>query len=277
MSLVEVRSMDLNATMARVAEQFRIGFEELTRHIEHPGESGGAREALLRRVLSDFLPKRVEVGSGFVIDASGGQSRQVDIVIYDSGLGTVFDVGGVSFFPCETVIAVGSVKTRIESNDALQDTLENIASVKALDRSNGGTNLPVTGPGYSMTPPFHFKPATEHRDQILGFIFTGVSMKEETLIAALQAWNSAHPPTVWPNIYCDFTRFLVSYETDDYLTTSAMDAKNLYVTGEEEQPRLLLTFLTLIASFVNEAHIARPPLFDYAQLKNTIHRDYPLT
>jgi hypothetical protein len=166
--------------MAKQAASFRNEFDELAREIDHPGESGTAREHALRELLRRYLPRRVAVDTGFVIDAAGGQSRQVDVVLYDRDSATVWDVSGVKYFPCETVIAVGEVKTRIRTTRTLVDALNAVRSVKALDRSNGGTNLPITGPGYSMTPPFTFDP-TQPRDQILGFVFTGDSMNRPRL------------------------------------------------------------------------------------------------
>ena len=80
-----------------------------------PVKLGAAREHALRELLRRYLPRRVDVSTGFVIDVAGGQSRQVDIVLYDRDSATVWDVGGVRYFPCETVIAVGEVKASIRS------------------------------------------------------------------------------------------------------------------------------------------------------------------
>jgi hypothetical protein len=55
--------------MAKQAASFRNEFDELAREIDHPGESGTAREHALRELLRKYLPRRVEVDTGFVIDA----------------------------------------------------------------------------------------------------------------------------------------------------------------------------------------------------------------
>jgi hypothetical protein len=121
-----------------------------------------------------------------------------------------------------------------------------------------------------------FDPSRVHRDQILGFIFTGASLSQESLIQHLTDWLASKPRGLWPNIYCDYNDSLVSYEGAASLTTSAMDATNLYVTAPEERPNLLLLFVALLATFVNEAHVARPDLLSYAGITQTIHSDYPL-
>jgi hypothetical protein len=80
----------------------------------------------------------VEQG-GFVIDALVNESAEMDVVIYDKSLGTVFNtIEGERYFPCETVIAVGEVKTNVDFNATLTDALEKVRSVKRLDRSNEG-------------------------------------------------------------------------------------------------------------------------------------------
>ena len=137
-------------------------------------------------------------------------------------------------------------------------------------------NRPITGPGYSMSPPFFFDPLRNGRDQVFGFIFTGASLAEATLMNTLQEWTAAHERIVWPNLYCDFNTFLVSYEAEDGLSSDPMDATNFYVAGPEEHETLLLLFLAILSSFINAAHVARPELLDYAGIGQTIHSDYPL-
>lgn len=270
--------MQLNSAFSRVAAQFRIEFDELTREIEHRGEAGAAREEALRKILRRYLPQRVEVGTGFVVDACEGESKQIDLVLYDRTAALVLPVSHTQYYACETVIAVGSVRTSIESRESLIEVLDNVASVKALDRSNRGRNAnrPITGPGYSMSPPYVFDPVRDARDQIFGFVFTGHSLSETTLMETLRQWTASNPRAVWPNVYCDFNTCLVSYEAADGLTSSPMEATNFYVTAPEEREALLLLFTAILASFVNEAHVARPDLLSYARIGETIHTDYPL-
>jgi hypothetical protein len=55
---------------------------ELTRRIDHPGESGRAREQILTAFIRRLVPSTFGVSTGFVIDAVGGLSRQLDVVVY---------------------------------------------------------------------------------------------------------------------------------------------------------------------------------------------------
>jgi hypothetical protein len=261
--------MKLNSTFRTISKELRLEFDQLAKEISHNQSAGEAREEALRRQLARYLPRRVGIDRGFVVDAHGGESKQIDVVIYDQTVGTVFDVGGVKYFPCETVIAVGEVKSDIRSKEKLGDALDKIRSVKRLDRSNEGKNLIISGPGVSVRG-LTFNPTTKHRDQIFGFIFTSTSMTRETIIECLQSWNESTERRHWMNLFCDVSRFLISYECPERLYPSAMDATYLYCTRDSEMPDLFLLFCCILATFVDEAHVARPRYFDYAEIDRTM-------
>jgi hypothetical protein len=260
--------MQLSSTFRKISKFLAIEFDELAKEIEHSQESGQAREHALIGQLRKYLPQRVAVDRGFVIDASGKTSKQQDVIIYDRTVGTVFEIESVKYYPCESVIAVGEVKASINSSERMRDALDKIRSVKELDRSNGGKNRIVTGPGISFEP-FKFDPANEYRDQIFGFIFTSGSLERDTLIGLMQEFNKANPKQVWPNLFCDFKRWLISYEVPGGLHPSPMAATYLYCTRESEIQDLLLLFFCILATFVDMAHVARPSYFDYGGVKST--------
>lgn len=259
--------MRLKSTFRKLSEQFAIEFEQLSREIGHNLTAGEAREAALRSLLQKYLPQRVGIDRGFVIDALGGESKQMDMIIYDKTVGVVFEISGVKYFPCETVLAVGEVKSDITSRDKLQDALEKIRSVKELDRSNRGRNRIITGPGVSLEA-LRFDPATQHRDQVFGFIFTGSnSMSRETVIEHLQDYHGRTDRRFWMNLFCAHGRYLISYECDDGLYPSAMDAKYVYCTKDCEAADLLLMFYCILATFIDQAHVARPDYFSYGSIR----------
>ena len=143
----------------------------------------------------------------------------------------------------------------------MREALENIQSVKQLDRSNSGQNKIVTRPGISM--PLEFKPSLNHRDQIFGFVFTSASLAKDTIIELLQEFTRNNPRQVWPNLFCDINRMLISCECPGGLCSSAMDATFPYYTEDSEIEDLLLLFYCILATFVDEAHVARPNYFAY--------------
>ncbi len=269
--------MRLSSTFEKIARQFEIEFAELAREIDHNLSAGEARERTLATLLRKYLPQRAGVDRGFVIDAVGGQSQQIDLIIFDKSAGAVFEAAGVKYFPCETVLAVGEVKSDIVSTATFRDALSRIQSVKVLDRSNRGTNKPITGPGVSTEQIVRFDPATNHRDQIFSFVFTHISLRSPTLVSEFQDYLATHPRTLWPNLFCSFGDVILTYETDDgRVYPSAMEAKMIAITADTERKNLLLLFFCILASFVNEAHIARPEYFDYAYIKSTQIVSHPL-
>jgi hypothetical protein len=118
----------------------RMADELKERLVPHSGELGIAREEILRRFLRDNLPRRYEVSSGFVFDSSGEISQQLDIIIADALVAPRFEVsGGIRFYPCESVVAVGQVKTHVSSRREMWDAINNLRSVSLLDRNYPGT------------------------------------------------------------------------------------------------------------------------------------------
>jgi hypothetical protein len=248
--------MRLSSTFEKISREFKIKFDELSAEVSHNQTAGEAREYALVGLLKKYLPQRVGIDRGFVIDAHGNESKQIDIVIYDRTVGTVFEINRIKYFPCETVVAIGEVKSDINSVDKLKDALNKIKSVKELDRSNQGKNLIISGPGVSLQG-LEFNPATHHRDQIFGFIFTSTSMKRKSIIEYLQNHNERMDRRYWMNIFCGFNQFLISYECPGVLYPSAMDATYLYCTTENEIQSLLLLFYCILARAVDETHVAR--------------------
>ena len=82
-----------------------------------------------------FLPRAFAIGHGEIFSADNDMSKQVDVIIYDDLFSPVFrtDDGGI-LVPCEAVYGTAEVKTRLD-RDAWEVALENVASVKRLERA----------------------------------------------------------------------------------------------------------------------------------------------
>ena len=69
-----------------------------------------------------------------VFSANGESSRQIDIVIYDAIFSSVLMKDEKSqLFPCESVFGSIEVKTELKG-ETLEQGVENIVSLKRLDR-----------------------------------------------------------------------------------------------------------------------------------------------
>lgn len=101
-----------------------------------PDAVGDAMENTTLKKLEQLLPRTLAAGSGFVIDTEGHTSRQMDVVIYERFLCPVFsldDDKGSNYYPCEGVVAVGEIKSRVGKSE-FDDSIEKMESVKSLKR-----------------------------------------------------------------------------------------------------------------------------------------------
>ncbi|MBM4431458.1 MAG: hypothetical protein FJ026_14105 [Chloroflexi bacterium] len=180
---------------------------DLATAINHPGESGRAREQIIAEFFHRLLPRSYSISTGFVIDATGAISRQVDLVIYRNDYHPVFEIGGIKHFLVESVAVAMENKASIGSTDALHRALENIKSVKALDRTNRGKNYTLIGPqkGVTCNP-------DDFQHQIFGAIVTEQSLSRETLARELGCFFRANPNrNHWPNVYADIRNLSAIY------------------------------------------------------------------
>jgi len=117
------------AIMARVESEVHT----INGLFEHQGVKGGGNESVLIDLLKNFLPKKYGVDTGVVVDKTGAQSKQCDIVIYDAvNYPEIFSLTSAKFFPVDFVYATIEVKTTLDSQKA-KDAIANIRSVQSLD------------------------------------------------------------------------------------------------------------------------------------------------
>lgn len=101
-----------------------------------PGEIGYGREAALREKLQRVFGETLFLKHGFIFDSSGNVSLQQDIVVSERQFGLEFSLGstvGPTYFPCETVIAAGEVKSGLTRKELTNSFLK-CRSVKSLLR-----------------------------------------------------------------------------------------------------------------------------------------------
>lgn len=123
------------------AKKMRQDFETL-RPVPHRGLKGHEAEKLVKEFLRNHLPKRFDVGSGFIIDPKGDVSKQTDVVIYDAFNCPMYRVSDdAAFFPSDNVAAVVEVKSKLNKKE-LFNAFENIAAAKSLAKTKAPPNLP---------------------------------------------------------------------------------------------------------------------------------------
>lgn len=121
---------------ALAAKKLRQDFEELST-VPHNAAKGAEAEGLVRAFLSSRIPKRFEVGAGFIIDPLDTISRQTDVVIYDAFNCPVYRASeNAAIFPSDNVAAVVEVKSKL-TKEKLREAFENIHATKSLRKSGG--------------------------------------------------------------------------------------------------------------------------------------------
>jgi len=235
--------------IANEAERLVVAFRQ--KLISHHGEFGRAREEIVREFLRLQLPKRFSVSTGFVIDVHGKVSQQADIVVYDAQECPVFtSAGGVSFFPCEGVVCAGQVKSRVNSKKEYHDALENLQSIKALDRSAGGSNVALkTGDVIAQEK--------NHLDQIFTFVFViDHCLEEMSLLLALLDHLGSDQRFLWPNITYVFDKYFVTLGCQAGICPNPMDAFGMSVVKDVPNSELLLWFCRLVTQAVSVTNVA---------------------
>jgi hypothetical protein len=84
------------------------------------GDVGRYKEAILRKIISQFLPSNLKIGTGFIIGNSDHQfgqngeiSSQLDIIIYEDKSPVIFREGDFVIITESAVRAVIEVKTKV--------------------------------------------------------------------------------------------------------------------------------------------------------------------
>ena len=101
----------------------------------HNLEFGAYREKLVRGFLRAMVPNKLEISQGFLISRNERTSKQTDIVIYDRNNSPLIeDQLNNRFFPVESVVGIGEVKSIIYSKEDLKKILKTLAGNKYINR-----------------------------------------------------------------------------------------------------------------------------------------------
>lgn len=115
----------------------------------HHGEDGSYKEAILRKMIKRSLSPRYTIGTGFIVKTINGQtenSRQIDILIFDSSYPTLFSEGDFYIVTPNSVKAAIEVKTDIK-NQGLKKTVKKMNELGSfLDKHQlFGNDYPFVG------------------------------------------------------------------------------------------------------------------------------------
>lgn len=251
-----MNDVPLSALLATAAENMANSLR--AKLVPHPGERGTAREQIIRDFLATHLPRRFEVSTGFAFDYTGKVSRQLDIVIFDSHVCPRFELpGGKFLFPCEAIAAVGEVRSSLTSRGQFRTALENLASVKSLDRS-------ANGKAYDSRYREVLDPRQNHLHQVFTFLLIlGESMDSHTIADML--FEAAFDLSVeeLPNVILALDRYMISYCCDSGMCCNPMAARGVAIQTSQQPFDVLLRFYLLLGQAVDVIRTASLPYWEY--------------
>lgn len=267
--------MDLKSIFLSISEQIKIDYDRISRNIPHYGERGEGREQILIELLREYLPGRFGVESGFVFDVHGNTSKQTDIIIYDKFIAPRFKISGEKYvYPCESVVAVGEVKTFLDKNE-LEDSISKLLAIQRLDRTGGGRNRVRMGYHYIMNDE-QLNPKANDCDSIWSFIFSSDSSSLPTVARNFMQLCSNHERYLWPNFICVLNKGILSYASDTGLVTDPRIAKSVYHSTESEAGHALMKWFMLLCNDICKNHITAIDAIAYLKSGQTENIRYSL-
>ena len=88
--------------------------------INHPLGKGELRELFVSELANNWLTNQFSITSGFIVDISGNQSKQTDIIIYDNTLLPPFiKQSNLGLIPIECVLATIEVKSYLNKTELI--------------------------------------------------------------------------------------------------------------------------------------------------------------
>ena len=104
----------------------------------HRGEEGRYKESVLKKMIREYLPHNLSIGSWFIVSKNEEQSpisKQIDIIIYDNRYPVVFRDEDFVIITQDMVKAIIEVKSKIypSGNDSLRDVVNNLERLENFE------------------------------------------------------------------------------------------------------------------------------------------------
>ncbi len=128
---VRIEDSMLEEKIRATEAQMKAKLAEARATFSHQGNKGEQVEAAFRAFLQQYLPRRLSVGHGEVVDKCGARSSQTDVVIANEDHPFTFTPEEPGIFFIEGVCAGGEVKSVLTSQQ-LESTIENSRKWKRL-------------------------------------------------------------------------------------------------------------------------------------------------
>lgn len=127
----DTRRIDISEIFSRVQSEM-IAHLSICNLVEHTITQGTSAEQEWIRLFDLYLPARYRSATGFVINADGRRSRQLDLIVFETfSSPQLFPRDAVPHVPVESVYATFEIKSKMDGN-TIQDAGRKAASVRQL-------------------------------------------------------------------------------------------------------------------------------------------------
>lgn len=126
--------------IGKVEKQMTEALAEVRETFKHSGNKGTSNENNFGDFVRQYLPRRLEIGNGEIIDSFGNRSGQADIVIVSEDHPFTFSPNRPGLFFIEGILSVGEIKTVLTSQE-LKNTLNNSVLYKNLKTTLGNGSM----------------------------------------------------------------------------------------------------------------------------------------
>jgi len=120
------KAPDFLAYHQSLAAEFNAVKDRVRNLIPHWGTDGAFKESILRSVLRRHLPESLFIGTGFIVTATECSS-QIDLLLVDKDHPRLFCDGDLIIVTPEAVKAVIEVKTGLDGQAAIEETIMTLA------------------------------------------------------------------------------------------------------------------------------------------------------
>ena len=114
-----------DAQFRAIESMLRAQLDDVRARLQHSGNKGATAEVAFRDALARFLPRRLQLGTGEIIDTQGRRSAQCDLVIATDHHPNWFHRDNPALFLIEAVAGAAEVKSLLTSghlNSAIANT-----------------------------------------------------------------------------------------------------------------------------------------------------------
>lgn len=133
--LNEANRIELSSLFESTQKKMVGEFSAIREALDHGGTLGDETELAWLDFIRRLLPTRYQACDGFVVDAEGLRSDQIDIIVFDRHYSPpLFQAGNVQYVPAEAVYAVFEIKQRIDKR-TLGQACAKVSSVRRLKRT----------------------------------------------------------------------------------------------------------------------------------------------